>query len=199
MAAGSSNDVQRISAWEIPAAGGGAGAALPVFAGVVFSRKGSQLKVTGDGLVPESVAAISAEVLRVFSDAVPVGLSLRGESALRPRAFWGPRAARGGGGRGAGAGVRTKLTGSSHVPSCSPHAVATHYTLTATGAPVTSASARANPTLVTKHEEGGAAIKGASALRHAPSGGPRGARGGGGRGAGTGVRTETNPLLPVPT
>ena len=90
----SSTNVQRISAWEIPAAGGGAGAALPVFAGVVFSRKGSQLKVTGDGLVPESVAAISAEVLRVFSDAVPVGLSLRGE--LRPRAFWGPRAALGG-------------------------------------------------------------------------------------------------------
>jgi hypothetical protein len=98
IAADSSNDVQRISAWKIPAAGGGAGGGLPVFAGVVFSREGDLLKLAGDGLVPASVAAISAAVLRVFSDAVPVGLSLRGELRLRcARApSRGPRAARGG-------------------------------------------------------------------------------------------------------
>ena len=56
-------------------------------------------------------------------------------------------------------------------PLCFPHAVATHYTLTATGASATATFARANPTLVTKHEEGGAAIKGPSALRRTPSGG----------------------------
>ena len=103
--------MQRISAWSIPAAGGGgagAGRAPFTFKDVVPSRDGNQLKLKGKGLVPASVAAISAEVLRAFPGAEPIGLQLRGASRSRaPARAPPPRAARSGLRRGFGGARRT--------------------------------------------------------------------------------------------